>query len=468
MPGAVSDTATQPPEADNSSDTTPKIEPSDDVSPPTTTTDSTALAPNADTVPQIESTSTTSTLSSDSTDDTPLPLSPPTPILPPGIADHILRPYSSDDSQCGIGSDTPVISIPDSILEEVNAMIAYSLSLTAQERAIEGTEKRLDEEASDRIHEPLVHLCYPYEHCHDVIDTALKTVAQRQKADLVTIDMLELALMEYGPFGEKTAETVQNLYSGRYYRSGQDESIQDVFDALVQIQSEDLPSNDSSTYDRRIVYIKDFATIILFGNRILGRMLRAIHKRRSNKAVEGTPLLPTILVLGYAKAYGTDSETLEAFANGGNHLRMLVGKPYDKMHGAPGGFKPFPGPFKTSFLPSYFLKSVLSKTEETDLEIMSISNYEEINVDHLQLSAGAFLSLYSQGGDDQEKNREAELQIASRRRCDILDAWMRLCLAHCGAEGPEHPIYFVNSTVSPPVAETERTVDIGGQLSYET
>jgi hypothetical protein len=133
----------------------------------------------------------------------------PAVTLPCSFAENFLW-YHTDNSAMMVdksGSARPSPShahtFHSGILSEVQAAASYAFSYPAQMGHVgdvpftRGEAKPL----TMAPREPSITLYCPYEGCHDVIDRMVATIARQQKADVVVLDALELALGEFGSIG---------------------------------------------------------------------------------------------------------------------------------------------------------------------------------------------------------------------------------------------------------------------------
>jgi hypothetical protein len=138
----------------------------------------------------------------------------PTTFMSAGLAEKILwsPPFEDplrqphDESPSGDTSASPPFVFPDEILSEARALTSYAFSHVVQMASIEAHKLFLDAQNAEPhsqpiISQPIISLYYPHHGCHNIIDSMVKSLAHDQGADVVVLDSLELALQEFGAFG---------------------------------------------------------------------------------------------------------------------------------------------------------------------------------------------------------------------------------------------------------------------------
>jgi hypothetical protein len=131
-------------------------------------------------------------------------------IIPPDFIDKFVwSPFKDIAADGAAGpindpsSDHPVLppsySFPDGVVSEVLGAASYAFSTASQLSGVE----------------PSICLFTPYEGCHDIIDSIIKSTANQLNADVIVLDALELALGEFGALGKGT-----NHYHDNYQLLG--------------------------------------------------------------------------------------------------------------------------------------------------------------------------------------------------------------------------------------------------------
>jgi hypothetical protein len=228
------------------------------------------------------------------------------------------------------------------------------------------------------------------------------------------------------PSADKTPEKD----GGKYQH---DDAIQRVFNNIVNIQRE-IPG-DLTTFERRIIYMRDFGSIAPSALPLIPYLLLALHTRRIPNFNRGSLLdcenllHPTVLILGFSKTPDEGSswyyeENIEriskGFAQGGEALAQLLPSLDDKLFTLKN--RTFPAsPFSSTF----FLPLLTSPKELTTLRL----DFAPIND---LMSVAVTLSIFP---TDSHKDDflKVEQRMAYNRRQAVLNAWMVICLGRRGA-----------------------------------
>ncbi|KAF7358511.1 putative AAA domain-containing protein C16E9.10c [Mycena venus] len=246
--------------------------------------------------------------------------------IPPGFIDKFLWPPFKDIAADGTAepindqsSDHPALpqsyAFSDSVLCEVLAAASYAFSPALQLGGMELSEFRSLNNDEDLPEEPSICLFTPYEGCHEIIDSMIQSVANRLDADVIVLDALELALGEFGALGKDIGRAIGAVYEPKpkLYPS----RIQGAFDAIVTVSNQVQPSTGVDLTEPskcRFIYLRDFGSIAPSAKPFITHLLRAIRVRRSaayekQNALNSSGILhPTVLVMGFDKAWTIDSK----------------------------------------------------------------------------------------------------------------------------------------------------------------
>jgi hypothetical protein len=123
------------------------------------------------------------------------------PFEDPANAHRLPDGQSSPDNAPTIPILPPAFTFPDGILSEVQATAACAFSRAVQIASVVASDDN-DMRNAMSIPQPIISLYYPRDGCHEVIDAMVKSIAREQKADVVVLDSLELALQEFGAWGK--------------------------------------------------------------------------------------------------------------------------------------------------------------------------------------------------------------------------------------------------------------------------
>ncbi|TFK32892.1 hypothetical protein BDQ12DRAFT_472321 [Crucibulum laeve] len=372
--------------------------------------------------------------------------------LPSDVANRILYSYPydskkqvSDDSSPSNRDFNPPGSeffsnsfpIPETLLEEINAHASNAFSLSVQEAArkamsgaLEGSD---DNKTTTKIPEPIISLYSPHEGCHEIIDDVVKRVGHRHAADIVVLDSLDLALGQYGPLGKDISDAIFTLYgpSDSNEDESKDNALQAVFNAIVDV--------NPVSWRKRIIYMRAFCETSHSAERIMIRLLRGIHIRRSSSNEQGR-IQPTILILGF-----TQTPTDPAYVSVENYftkpdasLRRLLMPNGNWTWRADHSWNKLPTQlcrFSSSFFLDAFVKRESLSADQISSEKLSLP--QNFNLD----ASVTYISIFFQ--DSGECNSKQLVKDLAAKRIGVVgSAWLTIA---CGLRG---------ATVSPHTLES--------------
>jgi hypothetical protein len=140
----------------------------------------------------------------------------PDPIsLPERFAEHFLwsprEPLKDSISADGAPEPSPpyTYTVSDELLAQVQAIVSYNFTHASRPADTVQSKGAAVEIASERS----ITLYCPHRGGQPVIDSVIKTVAARERADVLVLDALELAAGKYGVFGEGVFSDFDLLFS---------------------------------------------------------------------------------------------------------------------------------------------------------------------------------------------------------------------------------------------------------------
>ncbi|RXW24346.1 hypothetical protein EST38_g1546 [Candolleomyces aberdarensis] len=212
----------------------------------------------------------------------------------------------------------PVFRFTGSVQSELNSLTALAFSKAEKSRSA-------SESVSDVPSEKCLVLSCPTKEGAHIIDAAVRHVANKQGADVVVLDALELAAGKLGLLG-KEGQVLDEIYASAVAGSTSSDTAEStaaeeskpedtkpplsersraLIDALLRLPtpSTENPEEEPQQPARRIIYFRDFQYILETAKPLVTHILQSLHESR----VEASSRPTTILVFGSTN----DSESLK-------------------------------------------------------------------------------------------------------------------------------------------------------------
>ncbi|KAJ2914621.1 hypothetical protein MD484_g5811, partial [Candolleomyces efflorescens] len=231
------------------------------------------------------------------------------PELPTSGGDHLSVGTSPKD-----GADVfPAFQFTESLKSEINSLAALAFSKAEKPRFASET---VSNAPSERC---LVLSCPTKEGTH-ILDVAVRHIANKQRADVVVLDALELAAGRLGLLGQE-GQVLDEMYASAISNSNKSdtspaeketqpenansplsERFRAFVDAILRLSSSSSKNEaQPSELSRRIIYFRDFQYIVHTAKPLIAHILQSLHESRA----EGLSLLTTILVFGSTNDFET-------------------------------------------------------------------------------------------------------------------------------------------------------------------
>ncbi|KAJ2924745.1 hypothetical protein H1R20_g12360, partial [Candolleomyces eurysporus] len=212
----------------------------------------------------------------------------------------------------------PIFRFTGSVQSELNSLTALAFSKAEKSRS---TPESVSDVPSEKC---LVLSCPTKEGAH-IIDAAVRHVANKQGADVVVLDALELAAGKLGLLG-KEGQVLDEIYASAVAGSTSSDTTESpaveeskpedtkpplsersraFIDTLLRLStpSTESPEEKPQQPARRIIYLRDFQYILETAKPLVTHIVQSLHESR----VEASSRPTTILVFGSTN----DSESLK-------------------------------------------------------------------------------------------------------------------------------------------------------------